>query len=330
MKKLYSLILLVMIASSAFSTPYYIYVAKKSGAWNDLTLWNINVRGDGVARSKVVIPSAFTVSVDNGVNAFGLGDVDIDILGTLNMALNTTINLTATSSIEINGPGKIIGTSNTQTIIIGGVVKYDGSIDLTKSGRSIASAATGVSPNGFYAFSVLPVTFNSFSVSQQDKDINIRWSTASEINNAFFEVERSFDGRSWTVISKQTGAGSATAISTYQYTDNNATSEIIYYRIKQTDIDGNFNYSSIKTIHAGQAQYARVYASNKNLNIDLKQDMKNTLTVMILNTNGQLLDKKDFNAGSKINMNLSARNEAVLLVRITDNKHINQTAKIIL
>src|SRR4051812_47760669 len=121
MKKFYLLLVCVLMATSSFCAPFYIYTAARSGLWSDMAVWNITVRTDGKLKTKVIIPASYTIVADNNVNSFGLGDVEIQLSGKLNMQPNTTINLSALSSVELVGTGQIMGSNNTQKIIIGSI-----------------------------------------------------------------------------------------------------------------------------------------------------------------------------------------------------------------
>ena len=330
MKALYTYIFFLLISASSFAQPYYVYTATKNGNWSKMNIWNIIVRTDGVNKTKVVIPSLYTVSVDNTVNGLGLGDVEIVIMGSLSMQPSTDIALTTASTIQLLGSGRIIGVSNTQKITINGVTKYDGSLDLTKTGASTASLATGVSPNGFSAASLLPVKFTSFTAVKNAGGVVLKWSTASEISNDYFEVERSYNGSNWTSVSTIKGTGSSTINAYYSYTDNNANGTAIYYRLKQVDINGAIAYSTVKTIRGGNAPAAKIYSSEKMINIELNTEVKHTVLVTVMNTNGQVIEKKQFSAGYKISMNINSQPAGMVVVNVADNNELNQTAKLML
>jgi hypothetical protein len=72
--------------------------------------------------------------------------------------------------------------------------------------------------------------------------IMIRWSSARELNNAFYTVERSDDGALFYPIRTVTGGGFTAGFTNYSISDRNVTAGTIYYRLKQTDFDGSFSY----------------------------------------------------------------------------------------
>jgi hypothetical protein len=332
MKKFYLLLICVLAAGAAFCSPFYIYTATKSGPWNDMSGWTVTVRTDGQLKNKVIIPSPYVVIADNNVNSFGLGDVEIQISGKLNVHPNTTINLSAASSIELLAGGQINGSNNTEIIKVGAVTKYDGSKDLTKSGASIADASTGISPLGFTPTSLLAVKLISFSAEKSATGVLLKWTTATETSNDYFGVERSFDGNTWNTIATIKGNGTTQNVSSYQYADNNAISAIVYYRLKQVDADGQGEFSAVRIINGNgsSANASKMYAFNKNIFIEPARDITTDLNVVIMTVGGQLIMKQQYSASGKISINLSNLNTNVVLVNISNGRGLNQSSKLLL
>jgi hypothetical protein len=93
---------------------------------------------------------------------------------------------------------------------------------------------------------VLPIKLLSFSGKCYNKNILLKWSTTSEINNDFFALEKSIDGIIWTAITKI--KGNSTTINNYSFTDTEQNNQQVYYRLRQVDIDGRFEYSKIISV----------------------------------------------------------------------------------
>jgi phosphatidylserine/phosphatidylglycerophosphate/cardiolipin synthase-like enzyme len=96
----------------------------------------------------------------------------------------------------------------------------------------------------------VPVELTSFTASQTSGGILLNWTTATEINNLGFEVERSLDGINFYKTAFVKGAGTTTEVRNYSYIDNAGISErtTLYYRLRQVDYDGKFEYSSVVTV----------------------------------------------------------------------------------
>jgi Secretion system C-terminal sorting domain len=102
-----------------------------------------------------------------------------------------------------------------------------------------------VAASEFLKSSTLPVTLLSFSGSLSGNDVLLKWITSSEQNSSHFIVERSVDGGSYTTIGNVTAAGNSSVQQQYNYTDADIATGIVYYRLKQVDIDGQYKYSPV-------------------------------------------------------------------------------------
>lgn len=89
----------------------------------------------------------------------------------------------------------------------------------------------------------LPVSLTEFSGVKNEHQIKINWKTASEINNNFFTLEKSADGINFFSLKKVDGSGTTSQVSAYEVTDRNPLRGTNYYRLKQTDFDGSYEYS---------------------------------------------------------------------------------------
>lgn len=97
----------------------------------------------------------------------------------------------------------------------------------------------------------LPVTLVSFNARVTDQNkVELTWKTASEKNNAYFEIQRTADTaqQQYTIVGKVTGSGTSQTERTYTFTDNNAPIGNLFYRLKQVDFNGKVTYS--KALHA--------------------------------------------------------------------------------
>jgi hypothetical protein len=117
-----------------------------------------------------------------------------------------------------------------------------------KAGVNNLSADTvtrqkGIYFKGFnYERNPLPVKFESFTATAQETTNLLTWVTSQEINNNYFEVEQSTNGTEFKSIAKVNAGAHGNTKQTYSYADNNANSaEVVYYRIKQVDMNGKFS-----------------------------------------------------------------------------------------
>jgi hypothetical protein len=89
----------------------------------------------------------------------------------------------------------------------------------------------------------LPIDLLSFTAKYQDGKVLLNWATGSEINNDYFTLERSRDAVSAEIIGFVDGAGNSSQTLHYEFIDHDPLPGISYYRLKQTDYDGSFEYS---------------------------------------------------------------------------------------
>ncbi len=94
----------------------------------------------------------------------------------------------------------------------------------------------------------LPIELISFDAKLEDNVVNLDWKTATEINNDYFTIERSSNGKDFTIVLKVNGAGNSTTVRSYHAEDEQPLSGMSYYRLKQTDYDGKYTYSPIRNI----------------------------------------------------------------------------------
>jgi hypothetical protein len=153
-----------------------------------------------------------------------------------------------------------------------------------------------------------------------------------EHNSRNFEIQRSFDGTNWTVIAIMLGAGNASSVQQYSYTDKNITAAVAYYRIRQVDINGDYDYSAIKTVHANEATpTTKVYVTGNTVNIEFNKEIKNPVTVRIINMNGQVIGQRDNQQASyRISINMNNHVTGMYLVQLNDNAGWNEVKKVML
>lgn len=96
----------------------------------------------------------------------------------------------------------------------------------------------------------LPVELTSFSADVLNNGVRLSWTTASELNNSGFEVQRSNNQTNWTALGFVRGAGTTTEAQSYSFVDASASGKV-FYRLKQVDFDGQFEYSNIIEVNAG-------------------------------------------------------------------------------
>ncbi len=98
----------------------------------------------------------------------------------------------------------------------------------------------------------LPVKLTSFEAKAVESAVNLKWTTQTEINNSGFMVERSTNARQYSILSFVPGAGTTTEVKNYEYNDKTVKAKTqYYYRLKQVDYDGKYEYSPVEAVKIG-------------------------------------------------------------------------------
>jgi hypothetical protein len=140
----------------------------------------------------------------------------------------------------------------------------------------------------------LPVVLVSFTAQRVQGEALLRWTTASEQNNAYFAVEFSLDGRVFTELAQVPGQGISTQAHVYQYLDAKLSqhpSYLVYYRLRQVDTDNTTTYSPVCTLRNDSPAITqlRVYPSPTAAATVVLIAGATDKTVQLLNVRGQLL-----------------------------------------
>ncbi len=94
---------------------------------------------------------------------------------------------------------------------------------------------------------IIPVELTSFTANVSGNDVTLNWSTATETNNSGFTIERSQSETGWQEIGFVPGFGTTTELRSYSYTDAGLSSGNYFYRIKQIDYNGTFEYYELSS-----------------------------------------------------------------------------------
>ena len=158
------------------------------------------------------------------------------------LGINPNTNIMASDvSEDSNGDGYLapINVSNGECLIIN--INNFGNGSNTFSMNISTDANIGYSP----MCNPLPIELISFDVISDGIFNILNWKTATEFNNNYFTIEKSFDGLEWKELCKVNGNGSSTSINNYSHRDLITNKTIIYYRLSQTDYDGTDKYYQI-------------------------------------------------------------------------------------
>lgn len=193
----------------------------------------------------------------------------------------------------------------------------------TTAGTIATSAAvTSFSPFTLASVSLinpLPIELLTFTAKPKNKLVELNWQTATEINNDFFTIEKSATGENFSAIAIVDGAGNSNNILNYTDFDNAPLPGVSYYRLKQTDFDGNYTYSTTVSVNfiANDFMVESIYPnpSQNDLNIQFNTIPSNA-TINIYNTLGEcVLNETSSSISVKINTSSFANGVYFISIR---------------
>lgn len=254
-------ILLLFISTTMFADNY---ISITTGLWENTTTWDINDIPMGTKEDVITVSAYDTVTAINldfskatiinikpyGVLIVNTLDVDIDaaevkkefqlnIENNGKMIVNGDFTLAKDAVLTVDGFMKVTGdlTAGKGSVILGtGSVSVDGIVD---------------GPDGFINDPQLPIELLYFNTNTTSIYNILNWATASEENNDYFIIEKSYNFLEWYEITSVPGAGNSQTTLYYSYEDT-ADNFLTYYRLTQIDYDGKFETFNIISVFNSQ------------------------------------------------------------------------------
>ncbi len=173
----------------------------------------------------------------------------------------------------------------------------------------------------------LPIQLLYFDATPHGDDVICNWATASEINNDRFELERSHENSNFSLVTmvRGFGAGSSTQILSYGYVDEEICTGVLYYRLKQVDIDGRFTYSNTIAVNCNDARNNITLfpnPANSEINISYPEPQSPAVSVVITDVFGKIIYDRDQVSTKGVNLvrvKTSDFPAGVYYVRVKDN-----------
>ncbi|PWH86120.1 T9SS type A sorting domain-containing protein [Brumimicrobium oceani] len=243
-------------------------------------------------------------------------DVTIDRISSCEYWMLDRVASTSPASVKLyygdSSPGSCSGVVDQSTVVVSrwnGASWEDlgnGGIGGSPASGSVQtmSQVTSFSPftlASTNAINPLPIQLTEFEVEGKTREAYVNWTTESEFNNDYFELEHSMDGYNFEVIGVVEGAGNSSSAIHYNYVDRTPGNGINYYRLKQVDFDGEFTYSDIKSAAFDAWDYVNIYPNplrnGGKLAISSSHDIHQ---ISIINEMGQLIDQSNFSGDSNL------------------------------
>ncbi len=310
------------VQAGAASPPYYVGLAGPANSFQNPT-------GTGVGLTFTTTATVTINSVDVFLPSGANGNIQISIRNSANSADVYTGPLTAvnnsTGSVQrVTVPvGANLSAGNYRMVATGTVsllVNTAPSYPITNNNVSI----TGSFGLGSYVFFfnweiagsgsackrlpvvatvngscvAAPVELIRFAAKATNGQALLEWTTAQEINNDHFKIERSTDGDSFTEVERVEGQGNTSAIVEYEFLDPVFLSQKTYYRLAQYDLDGTVSYSKVISLEVSSASFVSISPNPFTAYTDLLvQSAQESVEVKLTDLQGRDLGRQSLKTG---------------------------------
>lgn len=253
------------------------------------------------------IPDTYSVSVIDTVYQEGLSGEELEL-----NKINRTWNITKNLPNSGNGTSMTFFWNNdhiTGELIDKELYHYSGEEWELVNGVNIYQDSCTVTnyQGSFSPFSIfsreyyLPVELIDFKVECSKDTYVLNWTTASEINNDFFTIEKSYDAINFFESGIVYGSGNANYTIDYEYIDFEKKPFSVYYRLKQTDYNGDFSYSKIISANCDEKQSdVSFYIHNSQLIIKTSGIVNGYYKIILIDSTGKSLLAKTINKNDEV------------------------------
>ncbi len=295
-------ILLIFLVVITNATAQNSCTTNQSGNWNASSIWTCDSPPSPPPTGSW--PDGYFININHAIEIPNNIIIDLSASGLQEIRLNADLTFGSNSKLVLPSGAKIIvasgvtiiASNNSQGTLIeiggnglwGRGCETDGCTNTDLTGPGTMDENSNPS-------NPLPVELLSFIATPEEKGLILQWSTASELNNDFFTLEKSRNGKDFEVIAQVEGNGTSHVKIDYSFTDRNPYLGLSYYRLSQTDYDGTKEIFPV---------ISTIYTSNKNIEIypnpvrdyiSIKASGKSPneeISLNIYNIQGNLLFKK--------------------------------------
>lgn len=233
-------LLLIVTPILCYSTTYY---AVADGNWSG-NIWSTTPAGPGAALpalsdGDVIVVSNFTITVD--VVYITTASITLNLISD-SATIPTGLVFETGKKLSFGAGSNVFLSKNDPSYLDPFIDPGGGggtSNLISSGGTNLWEAGNGpISGTGQLTGGALPVTLTEFSATINESKVELKWSTGSEINFDYFEVERSVNGESFSTLVKIQGHGTTFETHQYSFVDANPFIGKNYYRLRSVDFDG--------------------------------------------------------------------------------------------
>ncbi|MEQ9466630.1 MAG: hypothetical protein RLN88_04410 [Ekhidna sp.] len=317
----------------------------------------LTITGSVTVNDTLIVEGNFNMDQNGATLTVGANGVlivlgDFDFANQLNINNNGVIAVGGTFDKDgsanqgsFTGSGKVYATSYGPVGGPGNPTTGDW-IDDETGNTSQSESVTDLSGDGFSEIeefingggtTPLPVDLLYFT-TESNEEIKLSWATATELNNDFFSIERSEDGKYFYEIGRVAGNGDSNEVIEYEFTDKFAFAPIEYYRLKQVDFDGQFEYFQVHRVETGLAKEKNEFTAYPTIVKNGQMNLSSTKPFQIQNItfyslsggeskslNEQLVQENPLN----YSVNLSGLEKGIYLIKLSSSEGDQHSSRII-
>ncbi len=154
-----------------------------------------------------------------------------------------------------------------------------------------------------------PISLLYFNAKPLNNVAQLNWATAQEKNSSHFDIERSVDGQHFSKIDKVLAANNSEKTKEYSYRDLYPDATVVYYRLKQVDLDGRVTYTPVRKVNFAAIKDFTVFPNpvNRGENLTIKVENVANAKLELVNSLGQIIVSSFSNNNSIINLPINAK-----------------------
>ena len=194
----------------------------------------------------------------------------------------------------------------------------------TFSPFTFGSFTKGVNP--------LPITLLDFKATLVDDRVRLDWVTTAEINNDYFLIEKTLDGKAFETIGKVEGSGNSSTRKSYEYFDFNPSINYSYYRLRQVDFDGQYSYSPLVAISYQPLFEFSMYPNPASTVVHLKlgkDSQGKPLSIKLKNLEGRIMKEWYFENTSSVPLSIEGIDTGLYIMELK-NQQTKATFKLMI
>ncbi|MGC4022058.1 MAG: hypothetical protein QM734_09005 [Cyclobacteriaceae bacterium] len=277
--------------------------------------FTFNVTSAGSPYNAMLSAATYGTGSDNtpypsGVTDMNSGGSDIsasvvDRFWIINSTTTTTPYTTSpTATLTFTGTTSEVGTITSLTVQQWSSGNFWNPVFPGQTNSTYSATVPGIFNFGIWTLTgnglTLPIELTSFRAIATQENVLLNWTTASEINNDHFAIERSVNGEEYSSIGSVKGSGTKSTITNYYYTDNSPIEGLAYYRVVQTDFDGRATPSGavpVKFLGTVEPKIYPVPLIAKQGYLVLPESW-GTTTITFIDSNGNTRSQNNFEGSS--------------------------------